>query len=190
MKRMIISEEEKNRILGMHQDATKRHYLGEQSISSTNTNPQSMNKREELYNQYIEDINRNMPFDVKQLQGMVATLKSGTKEGGNVMDLDVVQKFFKNEGQDFIKKINPKGYDEATNSQFTNYTSLMSNQSCNSCRTNSVYQMMLDDVIKLKTALILKAQQKSGYTVTLPTWAQSANAKAAIDIYAKNLGIS
>jgi hypothetical protein len=30
MKRMIISEEEKKRILGMHQDATKRHYLGEQ----------------------------------------------------------------------------------------------------------------------------------------------------------------
>lgn len=34
MKRMIISEEEKNRILGMHQDATKRHYLGEQAKPS------------------------------------------------------------------------------------------------------------------------------------------------------------
>jgi hypothetical protein len=116
MKRMIISEEEKNRILGMHQDATKRHYLSEQPV----VNNTVTDRKKELYNQYIEDINRNIPFDVKQLQGMVATLKSGTKEGGNVMDLDVVQKFFKNEGQDFIKKINPKGYDEATNSQFTN----------------------------------------------------------------------
>jgi hypothetical protein len=39
MKRMIISEEEKNRILGMHQDATKRHYLGEQTApAKTPTN--------------------------------------------------------------------------------------------------------------------------------------------------------
>ena len=38
MKKFIISEEEKNRILGMHQDATKRHYLKEQEdVSSVKT---------------------------------------------------------------------------------------------------------------------------------------------------------
>ena len=37
MKRMIISEEEKNRILGMHQDATKRHYLNEQNVQTSST---------------------------------------------------------------------------------------------------------------------------------------------------------
>jgi len=190
MKRMIISEEEKNRILGMHQDATKRHYLGEQSVSSTNTNPQSMNKRDELYNQYLQKINTLIPFDVKQLNGMVATLKSGTKEGGNITNLDVVQQFFKNEGQELIKKINPKGYDEAINSQFTNYTSLISNPNCSSCSKSSVYQMMLDDVIKLKNGLKYRAAQKSGESVTLPTWVQSPKAKSAIDIYAKDLGIS
>ena len=189
MKRMIISEEEKNRILGMHQDATKRHYLGEQSVSDVNTNIQDADK-EKIYNQYLQKINTLIPFDVKQLNGMVATLKSGTKEGGNITNLDVVQQFFKNKGQEFIKKINPKGYDEATNSQFTNYTSLMSNQTCNSCRTSSVYQMMLDDVIKLKNGLKYRAAQKSGESVTLPTWVQSPKAKSAIDIYAKDLGIS
>jgi hypothetical protein len=35
MKRIIISEEEKSRILGMHQDAAKRHYLGEQEDFSS-----------------------------------------------------------------------------------------------------------------------------------------------------------
>jgi hypothetical protein len=189
MKRMIISEEEKNRILGMHQDATKRHYLGEQSVSDINTNIQDTDK-EKIYNQYLQKINTFIPFDVKQLKGMMATLKSGTKEGGNLTNLDVVQQFFKNKGQDFIQKINPKGYDEAIQSQFTNYTSLISKQYCGGCPVNDVRKMMLDDVIKLKTALILKAQQKSGYDVTLPPWAQSAEAKAVIDIYSKNLGIS
>jgi hypothetical protein len=37
MKKMIISEEEKNRILEMHKDATKRHYLGEQTSPSQST---------------------------------------------------------------------------------------------------------------------------------------------------------
>lgn len=35
MKKFIISEEEKSRILGMHQEATKRHYLGEQEVDTT-----------------------------------------------------------------------------------------------------------------------------------------------------------
>jgi hypothetical protein len=188
MKRMIISEEEKNRILGMHQDATKRHYLSEQP--TYNDDPQAIDDKKKLYNQYLQKINTLIPFDVKQLNGMVATLKSGTKEGGNITNLDVVQQFFKNEGQELIKKINPKGYDEAINSQFTNYTSSMSNLSCNSCPANDVRKMMLDDVIKLKTALILKAQQKSGYNVTLPPWAQSDKAKSDIDIFSKDLGIS
>ena len=34
MKKFIISEEEKSRILGMHQEATKRHYLGEQEVDA------------------------------------------------------------------------------------------------------------------------------------------------------------
>lgn len=37
MKKFLISEEEKNRILGMHQEATKRHYLGEQTSPSSTT---------------------------------------------------------------------------------------------------------------------------------------------------------
>jgi hypothetical protein len=40
MKKFLISEEEKKRILGMHKDATKRHYLGEQSNTGV-TEPSS-----------------------------------------------------------------------------------------------------------------------------------------------------
>ena len=46
MKKFLISEEEKERILGMHKDATKRQYLGEQSTkpqSKQATKPQSNN---------------------------------------------------------------------------------------------------------------------------------------------------
>ena len=38
MGRILISEEEKQRILGMHKDATKRHYLNEQTATAT-SNP-------------------------------------------------------------------------------------------------------------------------------------------------------
>lgn len=190
MKKFIISEEEKNKILGMHKEATKRHYLSEQPVSSTNTNPQAIDEKKKIYNQYLQEINSYVPFDIKQLQGIIATLKSGMKEGGNVTDLDVVQQFYQNGGQEFIQKINPKGYNELTTSDFKNYTSLMSNQSCTSCKQSSVYQMILDDVIKLKSGLVFKAQEKAGYPVTLPTWAQSTKSKAVIDYFAKNIGLS
>jgi hypothetical protein len=39
MKKFLISEEEKNRILGMHKDATKRHYLGEQAVTQKSEIP-------------------------------------------------------------------------------------------------------------------------------------------------------
>lgn len=37
MKKFLISEEEKNRILGMHKEATKKHYLSEQATPKTPT---------------------------------------------------------------------------------------------------------------------------------------------------------
>jgi len=42
MKKFIISEEEKSRILGMHQDATKRHYLKEQQSKQINYQDQNL----------------------------------------------------------------------------------------------------------------------------------------------------
>jgi hypothetical protein len=39
MKKIIISEEEKSRILLMHESATKRHYLGESSTIEEQTGP-------------------------------------------------------------------------------------------------------------------------------------------------------
>lgn len=45
MKRFIISEEEKSRILGMHKEATKRHYLGEQGSAPSQTfSPENVKK--------------------------------------------------------------------------------------------------------------------------------------------------
>jgi hypothetical protein len=48
MKKFIISEEEKSRILEMHESATSKQYLSEQSVSSVNikSNPQ------EWYNKF------------------------------------------------------------------------------------------------------------------------------------------
>lgn len=55
MKKFIISEEEKNRILGMHQDATKRHYLKEQEVPQPAGN---VNKRAEINTQsFKNDVN-------------------------------------------------------------------------------------------------------------------------------------
>jgi hypothetical protein len=38
MKKFIITEEEKNRIIGMHKTATSKHYLMEQVTGDTQTN--------------------------------------------------------------------------------------------------------------------------------------------------------
>lgn len=191
MRKFIISEEEKSRILGMHQEATKRHYLGEQSaISAANTNPQDVDNKKQIYNQYLTKVNEFVPFDGKELKNMLTTLKSGTKEGGNITDLDVVQNFYKNGGQEFIKKINPGGYNELTSSDFKNYTSLLFGNSCSSCKQSSVYQMILQDVLSLKSGLTFKAQEKAGYAVTTPSWMQQPRAKAVIDNFTKQIGLS
>jgi len=55
MKKFIISEEEKNRILEMHQEATKRHYLNEQEVPQPAGN---VNKGAEVNTQsFKNDVN-------------------------------------------------------------------------------------------------------------------------------------
>lgn len=191
MKKFIISEEEKSRILGMHQEETKRYYLGEQSaITAANTNTQDTDNKKHIYNQYLDKVNEFVPYDGKELRNMLTTLESGTKEGGNINDLDVIQPFFKQNGQKFIQKVNPGGYNQLTSSGFENYESLLFNTSCSSCKKSSVYKMILKDVLSLKSGLTFKAQEKAGYAVKTPSWLQQAKAKAVIERFSKEIKLS
>ncbi len=55
MKRILISNEERERILEMHVNATKRNYLAEQDIATEKNTPDDNNRRE-LYNKGINEL--------------------------------------------------------------------------------------------------------------------------------------
>jgi len=73
MKKFLISEEEKNRILGMHQEATKRHYLNEQKMPAF-----TPALAKEIYDQgkaLFNDGNKNRFFTAKSLPGIVLQMQ-------------------------------------------------------------------------------------------------------------------
>jgi hypothetical protein len=68
MRKFIISEEEKSRILGMHQDATKRHYLKEQESRPSQTfSPENIKKIYDTANQLFERGNKKGFFTIDTL---------------------------------------------------------------------------------------------------------------------------
>jgi hypothetical protein len=79
MKKFLISEEEKKRILGMHKDATKRHYLGEQSNTGV-TEPSSTETAKPTFTG-----GDGVAYYVPNLDGNSWSTFVGTA-GGNLMD--------------------------------------------------------------------------------------------------------
>jgi hypothetical protein len=55
MKRIIISEQEKNRILGMHKSATSKHYLMEQVTGDTQTLKIQISEFPQVVQKFITD---------------------------------------------------------------------------------------------------------------------------------------
>jgi hypothetical protein len=81
MKKFIISEEEKNRILGMHQDATKRHYLKEQESRPSQTfSPENVKKIYDTANQLFNRGDKKGFFTIDTLPTHMFQLTSENSE--------------------------------------------------------------------------------------------------------------
>jgi len=81
MKKFIISEEEKNRILGMHQDATKRHYLKEQESRPSQTfSPENIKKIYDTANQLFETGDKKGFFTIDTLPTYMFQLPSTNEQ--------------------------------------------------------------------------------------------------------------
>ena len=120
MKKFLISEEEKNRILGMHQEATKRHYLNEQKMPTFT--PALAKEIYDQGNALFNAGNKNRFFTAKSLPGIVFQMsmeKETNFQPGNI-PLYVYQAYkypskpvvIKQAGQLFINS--PKGANDTT----------------------------------------------------------------------------
>ena len=80
MKKFIISEEEKNRILGMHQEATKRQYLSEQQGTKV-TDPNASVYNTPVYGFLLQT---NLPqFLAKNNIDLQKLIKNGARLDGD-----------------------------------------------------------------------------------------------------------
>jgi len=200
--KFIISEEEKNRILGLHETAKSNPgtVLSEQALGvafgpemnglkikkveateQSAGQPQQMVDPKVKYKDNIAKVDSYLPFNTQEFQDVLNKVKSG--QG---MLIDVLQPFLKN--QKLLEKINPEGYQMATTSGWKNYKSLITNQSITG-NEKAVYTNALNDLISIKGALRTKAAELSGLASTPSPWAKTDMGKKVIDAFAKSAGI-
>ena len=174
MKKIIISEEEKSRILGMHQETTKRYYLGEQSM------PKVSDKTGNFRN-LVAKAEQFLPIDGK----MVKTILDKLKDEDTPVN-EIIQPFDTADGQRLIQKINPKGYNMATNSEWEQYESITTGGKTNSHR--STWEYALADILNVKSGLLAKAQEIStGRSAQYPSWVSKK--PSVLDYFAKQAGL-
>ncbi len=193
-----IDQDEKNRILEMHENATKRHYLNEYSgvafgdeqnglkIKKVEATEQTMatggDDAKVKYKNLIAKVDQFLPFDIKQLQDVANKVKSG--EG---VLIDVIQPFL--DIQKLLEKVNSEGYRMATSTNWKDYKSSITNQLV-SGNDKTVYLTAINDLIGIKDALRNKAAEMSGFLATMPQWAKSDLGKKILDIYADMAGLN
>lgn len=111
MKRFVISEDERERILSMHESATKRQYLSEQPAAAPQAQPSQ-------YNQVMTKLTAEMP----EKQWMLSNPEFDAKNNNFTKLYNVINKYnllgkkapqlTLNGGQDFfnwLKSISPDG---------------------------------------------------------------------------------
>jgi len=143
MKKFIISEEEKSRILGMHQDATKRHYLNEQQTK--------VNDKMAGFKNNLAKVNEFLPIDLKMVKDVYVKLKDEDTPVN-----EIIQPFDTSDGQKLIEKINKKGYDMATNSEWESYESVTTGGKTNSHRSS--WQVYILPNLQHQLSLMLVAR--------------------------------
>jgi hypothetical protein len=195
-----IDQDEKNRILEMHENAVKRHYLNEYSgvafgdeqnglkIEKVETKEQKQSVAPSdtaKYKSLIDKVKNFLPFDITQLKDtlkklQVPNLPENQLEG-------ILEKF--RPVIELVEKINPNGYKRAYDSQYQYYFS----NTIPNARVegkNLVFQYMIYDLLNMKAALNNKAAELSGFQGEPAAWVKTSNGKELVDNIANQIGLS
>lgn len=174
MKKFLISEEEKNRILVMHQDATKRHYLSEQGQPNVQPTTVDLNK---IYNDNLKKIDTLLP---PTLETLMTALKDISKPGLSTQQVfEYAQGWIKNNqkvvqlltgqltlpqsGAVYVPKFKPNA------GQINSYVPAV--------------KAIIEDVRDLKLALRAKSMDLSGKKGTYPQFFTTANGQRILPYY-------
>jgi hypothetical protein len=196
-----IDQDEKNRILEMHENAAKRHYLNEYSGVAfgdeqnglkfekveTKEQKQSVVPTDEVkYKNLMDKVKNFIPFDSRQLKDTLSKLQVPNLPE---RELDGIFKNF-NPVLELVKKINPNGYKQAYESEYQNYYSITTIPNGKVGGMNLVFQYMIYDLLNMQAALRNKANELSGYASNPPDWAKTDRGKEIVDNIANQIGLT
>ena len=185
MKKLFnIDQDEKNRILEMHENATKRHYLNEYSgvafgdeqnglkIEKVETKEQvrtgevTPDQQKRMFDKGMLVVNQTLPLDSRTLATMASKL--------NGIEKSLVGPQFENAlygvwGNDLINQFNKSiatlGYQLG---QAGGYTIMMGGRKFDNINSIAAVSAMVNDLKLLRDGLTYLAQVKAGYKV-MPT---------------------
>lgn len=185
MKTFLITEEEKNRILGMHKEATKRHYLGEQG-TDPKTQPANVDKAK-IYNENIAKINSFFPAGLATIREILTKInQSGLTE---MQIFDIAQPWIEKNGVT-IKLITNS---DTIPNEGRDYTSRFKTETQVNSSGNykSAVKLVLEDARDLYYALVAKAQEaKGGILPKYPEFFTSVNGKDVLNGYVTKVGLT
>jgi len=164
MKRILISNEEKERILEMHVNATKRNYLGEQDNTDIPKKVSSDASKQEIFKTSMNNLNTKFSNTSKVLQDAQNLANSGNINGAikNLTSLP----------DEILIKL--ELFNVPSSTQWKNYNSLLYNKVVYNNQKEVINQMLLD-IIGLKKGLTELAAEKSGFR--MPNYTQFSNWK-------------
>jgi hypothetical protein len=150
MKKFLISEEEKNRILGMHKDATKRHYLSEQT--SPNTEQSGNIDKKTMYNQDLVKWNPYFPIKSEDLVNYANEVRQ------KKFDYSKSDNYNQNPNFKAIEKVmliaDPEGWKSASDSSYSKYGSMVGTN------PGDAIGAIVDFVNKVRNATMAIVQKK------------------------------
>lgn len=197
-----IDQDEKNRILEMHETATKRHYLNETGVTFAGGEPnglkiEKMDAREQMeqpgvtggesvdkkqiYNQLISKINEFIPVNTKEFVPILAIAK--TPGTGNMDAFKEYQNVIQRV-HEILPKLNPIGSEEAMTSNWERYTSNTGLGTVAQSYKQTLIKS-LQDIMNIKNGLSYLAGVKSGVMIPKPQW---LNNTQNLDLLKKGIG--
>jgi hypothetical protein len=173
-----IDQEEKNRILEMHENATKRHYLNEYSgvafgdeqnglkIEKVETTEQvrtgevTPDQQKQMFNKDMLAVNEKLPIDSKTLATMASKLNGFDKSLiGNQFEEALAGVWGDDLINAFNKSMSTLGYQLG---QAGGYTIMMGGRKIGDINTIPAVLAMVNDLIFLKEGLTYLAKVKAG----------------------------
>jgi hypothetical protein len=203
-KKFIISEDERNRILGLHETAKNNYgtviseqyagvaFGGEQNglkIKKVEATEQTMatggDDAKVKYKNLIAKVDQFLPFDYQELKTLYNKMK---EKPGTYNLIDTMQPFLSKNVQDLLNKVNSKGYQNAINSGWRRYIDL-NGRDLDQSTQEGIYAAAINDLLTAQGSLRNKAAELAGLQPTYSPWAKTEIGKKVIDMWAKQSGL-